>query len=140
MWRLSGHSDSCIAVSDIECTCGHNSTLVLILFHIYLYGWNVYTWQRTRINYPFIFEFSPGTELRYREVLLVSTGFTNLLFGGMCIHVLVSSRDFPRNYASEFIPLVIVLVCSLYLTVFVFRDLFIDVFLMLRISLPFVFS
>jgi hypothetical protein len=57
---------------------------------MYFYGWNVYAWQKTRINYPFIFEFSPGTELRFREVLLLSTGFTTFLLAGMNIHIAVT--------------------------------------------------
>lgn len=74
----------------LMCVVGLCSTLMLVATHMYFYGWNVYAWQRTRINYPFIFEFSPGTELRFREVLLLSTGFTTFLLAGMNIHIAVT--------------------------------------------------
>jgi hypothetical protein len=83
----------------------------LVLLHMYMYGWNVYAWQRVRINYPFIFEFSPGTELRYREVFLVCTAFTSLLLGTMIAHIIASARLTPMgNYTSEYAPLGITLV------------------------------
>lgn len=88
----------------------HNSLLGLVLLHMYMYGWNVYAWQRTRINYPFIFEFSPGSELRYREVLLVCTGFTSLLLGTTIAHIIASSKQAPNYISSEFAPMGIFLV------------------------------
>lgn len=92
------------------------STSGLVLLHMYMYGWNVYAWQRVRINYPFIFEFSPGTELRYREVLLVSTAFTSLLLATMIAHIIASTRQAPMGiYTSEFAPLGITLVMTLLL-------------------------
>jgi hypothetical protein len=107
------------------CVTGHRfSTLMLVTIHMYFYGFNVYAWQRTRINYPFIFGFSPGTELRYREVLLLSTGFTTFLLGGMNIHIavtLLTHRDSVPGFApspsqhqsfklADIIPLLLVLV------------------------------
>ncbi|KAG0558028.1 hypothetical protein KC19_11G174000, partial [Ceratodon purpureus] len=87
------------------------STLGLVLLHMYMYGWNVYAWQRVRINYPFIFEFSPGTELRYREIFLVCTAFTSLLLGTMIAHIIASTRQAPTgSYTAEFAPLGITLV------------------------------
>lgn len=85
------------------------STLGLILLHMYMYGWNVYAWQRARINYPFIFEFSPGTELRYREVFLVCTALTSLLLGTMIAHIIASTREATHFGTSEFAPLGITL-------------------------------
>ncbi|XP_073385154.1 phosphate transporter PHO1 [Physcomitrium patens] len=94
------------------------STLGLVLLHRYMYGWNVYSWQRVRINYPFICEFAPGTELRYREVFLVCTSFTSLLLGAMIVHIIASTKQAPLGiYTPEFAPmaissLFIVSVCS----------------------------
>lgn len=88
------------------------STLGLILLHMYMYGWNVYAWQRARINYPFIFEFSPGTELRYREVFLVCTALTSLLLGTMIAHIIASTREATHFGTSEFAPLGITLVIN----------------------------
>ncbi|KAH7433339.1 hypothetical protein KP509_07G064300 [Ceratopteris richardii] len=62
--------------------------LFLVLLHMYLYGWNVYVWRKARINYAFIFEYAPKTELRHREILLVCTGLTCLVAGGMLVHLL----------------------------------------------------
>lgn len=62
---------------------------------MFFYGFDVYAWQRTRINYPFIFGFSTGSELRYREVLLLSTGFTTFLLAGMNVHIIVTLWTHP---------------------------------------------
>jgi hypothetical protein len=91
------------------------STLGLLILHMYMYGWNVYAWQQVRINYPFIFEFSPGTELRYREVLLVCTAFTSVLVSSMIVHIIAStSQAHKRIYTSEFAPLGVTVVMTLY--------------------------
>lgn len=103
----------------------HCSTLILIALHIYLYAFDVFAWQRHRINYPFIFGFSPGTELRHREVLLLSTGFTTFLLFGMNVHIAVTLLTHPgapppgvvappsvsqSSTATDLIPLILVLV------------------------------
>lgn len=82
-----------------------NSMLALILFHMYLYGWNIFLWRRARINYAFIFEFSPGSELRYREVLLVCTGLTTILIGAMVLHLSIHST-LVEGQASPYIDLI----------------------------------
>jgi len=82
------------------------STWGLVLLHMYMYGWNVYAWQQVRINYPFIFEFSPGTELRYREVLLICTAVTSVLLGTMIVHLIASTSQSQIGiYTSQFAPL-----------------------------------
>ncbi|KAF7123280.1 hypothetical protein RHSIM_Rhsim12G0132600 [Rhododendron simsii] len=43
-----------------------------ITLHMVMYAANIYFWRRYRVNYPFIFGFKEGTELGYREVLLLS--------------------------------------------------------------------
>lgn len=63
---------------------------MLIVLHVFCYAGNVYAWSKTRVNYPFIFGFAPGTELRYRQVLLLATGLTMCLLGGMNIHIAVT--------------------------------------------------
>ncbi|KAH9305024.1 hypothetical protein KI387_009428, partial [Taxus chinensis] len=78
------------------------STLILLLFHIYMYGLNVYFWKRTRINYAFIFEFAPGTEMRGLEVMILSTGLLTIVISSIVAHLL-----FPRG---ELIPISILLV------------------------------
>ncbi|KAL2613442.1 hypothetical protein R1flu_025134 [Riccia fluitans] len=82
------------------------SMTALLLLHMYMYGWNVYLWRRTRINYAFIFEFAPGTELCYRKVLLVSTGLTVVLGMGLLGHITAQLNESP---AVDLIPLGVVL-------------------------------
>ncbi|TKY50239.1 Phosphate transporter PHO1-like 9 [Spatholobus suberectus] len=43
-----------------------------------MYSANIYFWSRFKINYPFMFGFKQGTELGYREVLLLSSGIAVL--------------------------------------------------------------
>ncbi|KAJ0100258.1 hypothetical protein Patl1_21128 [Pistacia atlantica] len=54
------------------------SFFALIVLHMITYAANIYFWRRFRVNYPFIFGFNQGTELGYREVLLL----------GFCLSVL----------------------------------------------------
>ncbi|CAM6075761.1 unnamed protein product [Sphagnum tenellum] len=86
------------------------STLGLVLLHMYMYGWNVYAWEKTRINYGFIFEFSPGTELHYREVLLICTALSSMLLGTMIVHIIASTKEAPNYDGSDWVPLSITLV------------------------------
>lgn len=97
------------------------STLLLVALHIFCYAFNVYAWAKTRVNYPFIFGFSPGTELRYREVLLLATGLSTFLLAGMNLHIAVTllTTDHwdPENpptqtpqMISDIIPLILVVV------------------------------
>ena len=55
--------------------------------HVHVQG-NVYLWCRYRINYSFIFEFSPTTELRSREILLVCTCLTTIVVASMVSHLI----------------------------------------------------
>lgn len=99
------------------------STLMLLWLHILCYAGNVYMWAKTRINYPFIFGFSSGTELRYREVLLLATGLSTFLLAGMNLHIGVTLLIAPEETVNEesivinhrmvadVIPLLLVLVC-----------------------------
>lgn len=82
--------------------------IALLLLHLYMYGWNLYLWQRTRINYAFIFEFPTGTELSYPEVLLVCTGLTVVLGGGMLGHL---GSHYSESILIDLIPLGALLVC-----------------------------
>jgi hypothetical protein len=86
------------------------STLGLVLLHMYMYGWNVYAWEKTRINYGFIFEFSPGTELHYREVLLICTALSSMLLGTMIVHIIASTKEASNYGGSDWVPLSITLV------------------------------
>lgn len=49
-----------------------------IVLHMIMYAANIYFWRRYRVNYSFIFGFKQGTELGYREILLLSFGLAVL--------------------------------------------------------------
>lgn len=51
-----------------------------IILHMLMYAGDIYFWKRYRVNYSFIFGLKQGTELGYREVLLLSSGLAVLTF------------------------------------------------------------
>lgn len=55
--------------------------MLLLLLHMFVYGGNVYCWRLKQINYSFIFEFRPGTELRFREVRAALAPSATMLAG-----------------------------------------------------------
>ncbi|XP_051122445.1 phosphate transporter PHO1 homolog 3-like isoform X2 [Andrographis paniculata] len=57
------------------------SVFGFIVLHMMVFAANIYFWRRYRINYPFIFGIKEGTELGYREVLLVASGLSVLALG-----------------------------------------------------------
>lgn len=86
------------------------SMVALILLHMYMYGANLFYWRRMRINYPFIFEFQPGTELRHREVLMVTSILTTLLIGAMVGQLTLHTATLSAFV--DLIPFCLVLVSS----------------------------
>ncbi|GMI94693.1 hypothetical protein like AT1G69480 [Hibiscus trionum] len=54
------------------------SFLGYIVLQMLTYAADIYFWKRYRINYPFIFGLKRGTELSYREVILLGTGLAVL--------------------------------------------------------------
>ncbi|CAH8382387.1 unnamed protein product [Eruca vesicaria subsp. sativa] len=54
-----------------------------IVLHIIMYAANIYYWRRYKVNYSFIFGFKQGTELGYRQVLLV--GFSIGVLALLCV-------------------------------------------------------
>ncbi|KAL2613437.1 hypothetical protein R1flu_025129 [Riccia fluitans] len=83
------------------------SMIMLILIHMYMYGANLYLWRRLRINYAFIFEFAPGTELRHRQVLMVTSVLTTVTIGCMVGHLGLHSVN--KSPYVDFIPLAVVM-------------------------------
>ncbi|CAM6035388.1 unnamed protein product [Sphagnum compactum] len=90
------------------------SLVALVLIHVYMYGWNLYMWKRVHINYTFIFEFSPGSELHCEEVLLVCTALTTVLIGAMVMHLSIHSMLFHAQ-ASAYVDLIPVAVMLVFL-------------------------
>lgn len=70
------------------------SMLALLNLHIFVYGCNIFTWRSARINYSFIFEFSPTTELTYRDVFLICSTFMTVMVGGMVAHLTLRLKGF----------------------------------------------
>lgn len=72
-----------------------------------MYAANLLFWRRYRVNYPFIFGFKRGTELGYREVLLLSTGILVLALAGFLANWHLDMDSSTQNYktVTELVPL-----------------------------------
>ena len=66
-------------------------------------------WKSTRINYNFIFEFSPKTALKYRDAFLISATFMTAVVGAMIIHLLLRAAGFAPGQVDN-IPGILLLV------------------------------
>ncbi|KAE8724609.1 Phosphate transporter PHO1-like protein 5 [Hibiscus syriacus] len=83
-----------------------------IVLHTVLYASNVYFWRRYRVNYAFIFGFKQGTELGYREVLLVSFGLAVMALASVLSNLDMEMDPKTMDYKAftEIVPLILVLV------------------------------
>ncbi|GMJ11643.1 PHO1 homolog 3 [Hibiscus trionum] len=90
-----------------------------MVLHMLMHAGNIYFWRKYRVNYSFIFGFKQGTELGFREVLLLSFGL-----GTLALISVVSNLDMEMDpetgdykALTELLPLsllllvVIVLLC-----------------------------
>lgn len=98
-------------VFDFDFVC---SMFSLLSLHIFLYGCNLYAWKDTRINYNFIFEFSPNTALKSRDAFLISAVLMTVVISAMVIHILLLSAVISIHHIS-FIPGVVFLIFTLVL-------------------------
>ncbi|PKA48961.1 Phosphate transporter PHO1 like 1 [Apostasia shenzhenica] len=73
------------------------SMFSLLFLHLMLYGCNIFMWRKTRINYSFIFEFSPTRELKYRDVFLICTTSMTIVVGVMFAHLALSLRGYTST-------------------------------------------
>lgn len=80
-----------------------------------MYAGNIYFWRRYRVNYSFIFGFKQGTELGYREVLLLSFGLAVLALSAVLSNLDMEMDPQTKDYKAltELLPLFLVLVTSL---------------------------
>ncbi|KAF3456745.1 hypothetical protein FNV43_RR01399 [Rhamnella rubrinervis] len=85
------------------------SVFALLSLHLFMYGCNLFMWKNTRINYNFIFEFSPTTALKYRDAFLVCTTFMTAVVGAMVVHLILRASGFSPSQVDA-IPGFIVLV------------------------------
>ncbi|GMI90259.1 PHO1 homolog 3 [Hibiscus trionum] len=81
-----------------------------VVLHMIMYAANVYFWRRYRVNYAFIFGFKQGTELGYREVLLVSFGLAVLALASVLSNLDMQMDPITMDYQAftEIIPLILV--------------------------------
>ena len=80
-----------------------------------IFAGNIYYWKRFRVNYAFIFGFKPGTELGYREVLLLSSSLSVLTLTAVLSNLEMDMDPRTRSFQAltELVPLGLVIV-SLY--------------------------
>ncbi|XP_074301045.1 phosphate transporter PHO1 homolog 10-like [Silene latifolia] len=102
----------------LENMFGLYSIFLYIVLHLLMYAVDIYFWKRFRVNYPFIFNFKQGTELRFREVFFLSTGLAVLALAGFLANInlildVTTEIGNPASFA-KFIPLLVALafVCT----------------------------
>nr|GMD58785.1 phosphate transporter PHO1 homolog 9-like [Ipomoea batatas] len=83
-----------------------------IVLHMLMYAGDIYFWRRYRINYPFIFGFKQGTELGYREVLLLASGLSVLALAAVLSHLDMEMDPVTRSYKvlTESVPPILITV------------------------------
>ncbi|WJX80707.1 Phosphate transporter PHO1 9, variant 2 [Trifolium repens] len=83
-----------------------------IVLHMIMYSANVYFWRRFKINYSFIFGFKEGTELGYREVLLLSSGLAVLSLAAVISNLDMEMDQSTKSFSAftELVPLGLVTV------------------------------
>ncbi|KAL7091363.1 hypothetical protein ACP275_12G100700 [Erythranthe tilingii] len=92
-----------------------------IVLHMAMYGANIFFWRKYRVNYAFIFGFKEGTELGYREVLLIGFSISVLALAGVLANLDMEMDPVTKDYKAitELLPLglvmlvVVILLCPL---------------------------
>lgn len=90
------------------------SAFALFSLHLFMYGCNLFAWKRTRINYNFIFEFSPTTALKYRDAFLICTASMTTVVAAMVVHLLLRPDKTSPNWVDA-IPGVLLMIYILLL-------------------------
>ncbi|MCO5609232.1 hypothetical protein L7F22_063456 [Adiantum nelumboides] len=94
------------------------SIMAMVLLHLCLYGWNLYSWREKRINYAFIFELPPGLEIKYRELLLIAMSLATLVAAVLLGHFMIYT-NVTSSFRTAIVPFsilmafVLLLVCPL---------------------------
>ncbi|KAG6664653.1 hypothetical protein I3843_02G094100 [Carya illinoinensis] len=113
--HLSGIFSSGTEVDYMEIVYPICSMFALLSLHLFMYGCNLFMWKSKRINYNFIFEFSPNTALTYRDAFLICTTFMTIVVGAMVVHLLLRVSGLSPSQADA-IP-GILLLCFLALLI-----------------------
>ncbi|KAG5240155.1 EXS family protein [Salix suchowensis] len=79
----------------------------LIVLHMLMYAANIYFWRRYRVKYSFIFGVKEGTELGYRQVLLISFGIAVLALCSVLLNLDMEMDPKTNDYRAftELLPL-----------------------------------
>ncbi|KAK1390968.1 Phosphate transporter PHO1-like protein 5 [Heracleum sosnowskyi] len=82
-----------------------------IVLHMLFYAGNIFFWKKYKVNYQFIFGFKAGTELGYREVLLVSFGLSVLALASIHANLDMEMDPKTKDYKqfTELVPLILVI-------------------------------
>ncbi|XP_048333444.1 phosphate transporter PHO1 isoform X2 [Ziziphus jujuba] len=107
--HLSGIFSPSTEVAYMETVYPVFSVFALLSLHLFMYGCNLFMWKNTRINYNFIFEFSPSSSLKYRDAFLVCTTFMTAVVGAMVVHLILRASGFSPSQVDA-IPGILVLV------------------------------
>lgn len=83
-----------------------------IFLHMLMYAGDIYFWKRYRVNYSFIFGLKQGTELGYREVLLLSSALAVLTFSGALSNLDMEMDPRTKSFRAltEVVPLGLLIV------------------------------
>lgn len=86
-----------------------------IVLHMLMFAANIHYWRRYRVNYPFIFGIKQGTELGYREVLLLGSALSVMTLGAAVSNLDMNMDPRTRSFKSlpELVPLGLLLVVLL---------------------------
>ncbi|CAK7326126.1 unnamed protein product [Dovyalis caffra] len=78
-----------------------------IVLHLLMYAANIYFWRRYRVNYSFIFGFKHGTEMGYKQVLLLSFGIAVLALCSVHLNFDMEMDPETKDYKqfTELLPL-----------------------------------
>ncbi|KAJ8750182.1 hypothetical protein K2173_014097 [Erythroxylum novogranatense] len=91
------------------------SVFGFMVLHMLMYAANVYFWKRYRINYSFIFDFNRGTELGYRQVLLLSSALSVLALGAVISNLDMEMDPRTKRFETltELLPLALLILLLL---------------------------
>ncbi|KAK6139377.1 hypothetical protein DH2020_026885 [Rehmannia glutinosa] len=94
-----------------ECSTWKLCFLFTVL-HMLMYATNIYFWRRYRVNYSFIFGFKQGTELGYREILLLGFCLSVLALASVLANLDMEMDPVTQDYKAitELLPLGLVVV------------------------------
>ncbi|KAK8627756.1 hypothetical protein V6N13_135358 [Hibiscus sabdariffa] len=87
-----------------------DSLFGFIVLHMLIYAINLFYWRKYRVNYAFIFGFKPGTELGYRQVLLLSFGLGALALASVLSNLDMEMDPKTKDHEAftELLPLMLV--------------------------------